>query len=217
VADKIVDFVIQLAVVLFAISFHESAHAWSALKLGDTTARDLGRISLNPLRHIDPFGSVILPILLYFTSGLIFGYAKPTPVDLRNTRNPRVANLIVSGAGPLSNLLLCIIGIVPLVLLRKLSAGETAPENVIAPLWAIATTFVIVNFSLGFFNLIPIPPLDGSWVAASIFGPPVELFFRQIARFGFLILILLSYLGVLGAIMRPVFGAFQAFLQRVLA
>ena len=217
VADKVVDFVIQLAVVLFAISFHESAHAWSALKMGDTTAKDLGRISLNPIRHIDPFGSILLPLLLYFTSGLIFGYAKPTPVDLRNTRNPRLANLVVSGAGPLSNLLLCVVGILPLYLLRRWSAGETAPENVIAPLWAIATTFVIVNFSLGIFNLIPIPPLDGSWVAASIFGAPVELFFRHVARFGFLIIIALSYMGVLGAIMRPIFGAFQAFLQRVLA
>ena len=216
-ADKIVDFVIQLAVVLFAISFHESAHAWSALKLGDTTAKDLGRISLNPLRHIDPFGSVILPMLLYFTSGLIFGHAKPTPVDLRNTRNPRVANLIVSGAGPISYLLLCTIGIIPLIILRRVSEGGTASETVMAPLWAVATTFVIVNFSLGIFNLIPIPPLDGSWVAASIFGPPVELFFRHLARFGFLIIIMLSYLGVLGAIMRPVFGAFQALLQRVLA
>ncbi|HSS45696.1 MAG TPA: site-2 protease family protein, partial [Thermoanaerobaculia bacterium] len=86
---KIVDFAIQLAVILFAISFHESAHAYAALRCGDTTARDLGRISLNPIRHIDPIGSIVLPALLYFTSGLIFGYAKPTPVRLDQTRNPR--------------------------------------------------------------------------------------------------------------------------------
>ena len=104
--QKIVDFAIQLAIVLFAISFHESAHAWSALQFGDTTARDLGRISLNPMRHIDPIGSILVPIILYVFSGLIFGSAKPTPVDLRNTRNPRLANLVVSAAGPLSNFLL---------------------------------------------------------------------------------------------------------------
>ena len=217
VTDKIVDFVIQLAVILFAISFHESAHAWAALRFGDTTARDLGRISLNPLRHIDPFGSVLLPILLYFTSGLIFGYAKPTPVNLRNTPNPRLANFGVSAAGPLSNLLLCTLGILPLVLLRHTAAGESGSQNVIAPLWAIAGAFVMVNFSLGVFNLIPIPPLDGSWVVSSIFGDPVDRFFRMIAPFGFFVLIALSYLGVLGAVMGPLFRAFQSFLQRVLA
>ena len=101
-AFKIVDFGIQLAVILFAISFHESAHAYSALKFGDTTARDLGRISLNPIRHLDPFGSVLLPLFMYIVSSgrMIFGAAKPTPVDLRNTRNPRLANLGVSAAGP---------------------------------------------------------------------------------------------------------------------
>jgi Zn-dependent protease len=217
VAFKVFDFAIQLAVILFAISFHESAHAWTALKFGDTTARDLGRISLNPLRHIDPFGSILLPILLYFTSGLIFGYAKPTPVDLRNTPNPRVANLWVSAAGPLSNLLLTAIGILPLVLLGRTSGGGPASQSVIAPLWAIAVAFVMVNFSLGIFNLIPIPPLDGSWVVSSVFGGPVELFFRKIAPFGFFLLILLSYLGVLGAVMGPPFRAFHAFLQRIVA
>src|SRR5262249_7446216 len=93
---KVVDFAIQLAVVLFVISFHESAHAYAALKFGDTTARDLGRISLNPIRHIDPVGSILVPLMLYLFSGLIFGAAKPTPVDLRNTRDPRLANLVVS-------------------------------------------------------------------------------------------------------------------------
>ena len=215
--DKVVDFVIQLAVILFAISFHESAHAWAALKFGDTTARDLGRISLNPLRHIDLFGRVLLPILLYFTSGLIFGYAKPTPVNLRNTPNPRLANFGVSAAGPLSNLLLCAIGILPLLLLRHTIGGGTASESVVVPLWAIAGAFVMVNFSLGIFNLIPIPPLDGSWVVSSIFGDPVDRFFRTIAPFGFFVLIALSYSGVLGAIMGPMFGAFQSLLQRILA
>jgi Zn-dependent protease len=215
--QKVVDFAIQLAVILFAISFHESAHAWSALRLGDTTARDLGRISLNPIRHIDLFGSVILPILLYFTSGLIFGYAKPTPVDLRNTKNPRLANLLVSGAGPLSNLLLCAVGVVGLVALRSLSIGAGAGEGIVAPLWAVAVAFVSVNLSLGLFNLIPIPPLDGSWVLASLFGAPVERFFQTIAPFGFLLLILLSSIGVLGAFMNPVFRLFDSFLRVIVS
>lgn len=214
-ANKVVDFIIQLAVILFAISFHESAHAYAALKFGDTTARDMGRISLNPIRHIDPFGSILLPVLLYFTSGMIFGYAKPTPVDLRNTPNPRLANFGVSAAGPLSNILLCTLGVIPLVLLRR-AGGGAAAEGLVAPLWAVAAAFVTVNFSLGIFNLVPIPPLDGSWVAASIFGEPVERFFRTIAPFGFLLLIVLSSLGLLGVIMGPAFRAFESFLQLVL-
>jgi Zn-dependent protease len=216
-AHKIVDFAIQLAVILFAISFHESAHAWTALQFGDTTARDQGRISLNPIHHIDLFGSIILPLLLYFTSGLIFGYAKPTPVDLRNTRNPRLANLAVSAAGPLSNFLLCLPGIAFLYLLKRLSSGSGTTAGIIEPLTAIGGAFVIVNFSLGLFNLIPIPPLDGSGVLASLLGPPAQQFFRTIAPFGFMILIGLSYTGLLGAIMSPFFSAFLSFLRRLLA
>lgn len=215
--QKILDFAIQLVVILFAISFHESAHAWTALKFGDTTARDQGRISLNPLRHIDPFGSVILPILLYFTSGMIFGYARPTPIDLRNTKDPRRANMAVSAAGPLSNFLLCAVGIVVLVLLRRLGAGTAMTQGVLEPLWAVSVAFVMVNFSLGVFNFIPIPPLDGSHVVESVIGPPAERFFQSIAPFGFLLLIALSYLGVLSRVMGPIFQMFGAFLSRVLA
>src|SRR6266699_3183037 len=120
---KVVDFGIQLAVILFAISFHESAHAWSALQFDDTTARDLGRISLNPLRHLDPFGSVLLPLMMYILSAgrLIFGSAKPTPVDLRNTRNPRLANLVVSAAGPVSNFLLSALAIGLFAIIRNVN------------------------------------------------------------------------------------------------
>jgi Zn-dependent protease len=212
---KIVEFVIQLAVILFAISFHESAHAWSALQFGDTTARDRGRISLNPIRHIDPFGSILLPILLYFTSGLIFGYAKPTPVDLRYVKNPRLANLVVSAAGPFSNFLLCIPGVLVLYLLRHVGSGLGA--DILEPLNAIAGAFVVVNFSLGLFNLIPIPPLDGSGVLGALLGPPAQRLFQALAPFGFLILVGLSYTGLLGAIMGPIFSVFLAVLRRLLA
>ncbi|HLN57225.1 MAG TPA: site-2 protease family protein, partial [Thermoanaerobaculia bacterium] len=172
---KVIDFAIQLAVILFAISFHESAHAWSALQFGDTTARDQGRISLNPLRHIDPFGSILLPLILYIFSGMIFGAAKPTPVDLRNTRNPRLANLVVSAAGPISNLLLAAIGIGLLVLIRRLDPqamadllgtlqGRAFTPGILAPITYLLFFFAMVNVSLAVFNLIPIPPLDGSGV-----------------------------------------------------
>jgi Zn-dependent protease len=214
-AHKIVDFVIQLAVILFAISFHESAHAWSALKFGDTTARDLGRISLNPIRHIDPFGSILLPILSYFLAGFIFGAAKPTPVDLRNTKDPRTANLVVSAAGPLSNFLLATIGIVVLRSIRmgnpatmvdlvQALNGEPFAAGVLAPIAYLLFYFVLVNAMLGVFNLIPIPPLDGSGVLASLGGPAAQRLLATIAPFGFFILILLLSTRILNRIFVPV-------------
>ena len=215
-AQKIVDFAIQLSVILFAISFHESAHAYAALRFGDTTARDLGRISLNPIRHIDPFGSVLLPIMLYFLSNgrFIFGAAKPTPVDLRNTKDPRVANLVVSAAGPLSNFFLATVGIVLLRViggadggalpqLAEALQGHRFAAGALAPITYVLFRFVMVNISLGVFNLIPIPPLDGSGVVVSVFGPPVAKLYATIAPFGFLILILLISTPFLGWIFAP--------------
>lgn len=214
---KIVDFAIQLAVILFAISFHESAHAWMALRLGDTTARDLGRISLNPLRHIDPFGSVILPVVLYYTSGFIFAYAKPTPVDPSRAKNPRLARLLMSAAGPISNFLLCFVGVLSLLLLRRLNSGSDIQQGVVAPLWEVSVTFVQINFLLGLFNLLPIPPLDGSAVLGAIFGPPVQRFFDKNAMIFFLLLMMLSFTGFLGRVTGPVFRVFANVLNRVLS
>lgn len=214
---NIPDFLTKLAVILFAISFHESAHAWVAFRCGDPTARDLGRISLNPIRHIDPFGSVILPILLYFTSGLLFGYAKPTPVRLERTRNPRMADVLVSAAGPLSNFLLAIFGVAALFVIRRVNVSPAVAGSVLAPLDYVAQVFIGVNVSLGVFNLIPIPPLDGSWVLASVFGERTRLFFMQIGRFGFLILIVLSYTGILSRIMSPIFAGISGLISRILS
>lgn len=215
---KVVDFAIQLAVVLFSISFHESAHAWSALQFGDTTARDLGRISLNPIRHIDPVGSILVPLLLYIFAGMIFGAAKPTPVDLRNTRNPRLANLVVSAAGPLSNFLLGGLGLLAFLVIRKAAPdsmsellealqGNRFASGALAPITYVLFFFVLVNFMLGAFNLIPIPPLDGSGVLLSLGGPSVARLFAVIRPFGFLILILLITTPVLGNLLRPIQNA----------
>ena len=211
---KAVDFAIQLAVILFSISFHESAHAWSALQLGDPTARDLGRISLNPIRHIDPIGSILVPLVLYIFSGLIFGAAKPTPVDLRNTKNPRLANLIVSAAGPASNFLLAGVGVVLFWVIRKAAPGSMADlvealngsrfaPGALAPITYLLFWFTMVNVSLAVFNLIPIPPLDGSGVLLSLGGPAVARVFVTIRPFGFLILLLLIQTPFLGWVFRP--------------
>lgn len=216
-AFKVVDFAIQLSVILFAISFHESAHAYAALRFGDTTARDLGRISLNPIRHLDPFGSVLLPLAMYILSSgrMIFGAAKPTPVNLANTRNPRLANLVVSAAGPVSNFFLASLALAALVGIRSaapaaipdlLSAiqGERFAAGALAPLMYVLFQFAIVNVVLGVFNLIPIPPLDGSGVVISVFGGSVARLYATMAPFGFIVLILLLYSGFLSRILRPV-------------
>ncbi len=217
-AFKIVDFGIQLAVILFAISFHESAHAYSALKFGDPTARDLGRISLNPIRHLDPFGSVLLPLFMYIISSgrMIFGAAKPTPVNLGNTRNPRLANLVVSAAGPVSNFFLAALALLALLAIKRANPhsiielylateGQRFVPGALAPINYILYLFALVNVFLGAFNLIPIPPLDGSGVVISVFGGSVARAYAAMARFGFLILLGLLYLGALNWIFGPIY------------
>ena len=215
---KIIDFVIQLAVILFSISFHESAHAYAALLFGDTTARDLGRISLNPIRHIDPVGSILVPLILYFFAGFIFGSAKPTPVDLRNTKDPRLANLVVSVAGPFSNFLLAALGLAVFAVIRAVNPqalGELAEalqgsrfaSGALAPITYLLFFFVLVNVMLGVFNLIPIPPLDGSGVLLSLGGESVGRLYAVIRPFGFLILLVLVMSPILGGILRPIQNA----------
>lgn len=217
ISFKVVDFGIQLAVILFAISFHESAHAWSALKFGDSTASDLGRISLNPIRHLDPFGSVLLPLMMYILSAgqMIFGAAKPTPVNLANTRNPRRANLVVSAAGPVSNFLLATASLTTLLVIKQVQPAAIVDlanalmkvhfaQGALAPVVYILYVFTQVNVVLGVFNLIPIPPLDGSGVVLSLFGAAVAPLYAVLARFGFLILIALLYTGILGKILYPI-------------
>jgi Zn-dependent protease len=217
VAFKVVDFAIQLAVILFAISFHESAHAWTAWKFGDTTAKDLGRISLNPVRHLDPFGSVLLPALMYILSAgrMIFGAAKPTPVNLRNTANPRLANLAVSAAGPVSNFLLAALSLAVLLAIKQSAPkaiidlalaiqGDRFAAGALAPVTYVLFQFTVVNVLLGVFNLIPIPPLDGSGVVISVFGGSIARAYATIAPFGFLILILLLWSGFLSRVLGPV-------------
>jgi Zn-dependent protease len=227
VAFKVVDFAIQLSVILFAISFHESAHAYAALRFGDTTARDLGRISLNPLRHLDPFGSVLLPLAMYVLSAgrMIFGAAKPTPVDLRNTRNPRLANLVVSAAGPVSNFFLAAIALAALLGIKQAAPqaivdlalaiqGNRFAPGALAPLTYVLFQFAVINVVLAIFNLIPIPPLDGSGVVMSVFGGSVARLYAAIRPFGFIILILLLYSGFLSRVLRPVFSVLQVLIFR---
>src|SRR5258706_6979268 len=149
--EKILEAVVQIAVLLFAVSFHESAHGYVAMKCGDNTARDLGRITLNPLKHLDPVGSILFPIVLAIAHAPIFGWAKPVPVSLRGVPNPRRANLLVSAAGPLSNLLLALFfaavgeGLCP-------SVADKA--NSLYPLLLLAVVSGLVYVSLPVFYIV---------------------------------------------------------------
>lgn len=212
--STVLNVIVQLAVILFAISFHESAHAWMALKFGDTTAKDRGRISLNPLHHIDPFGSVLLPLLCALFHAPIFGYAKPTPVNLANTKNPRLANFWVSLAGPASNIFAGAVSLFFILLIRHSSPQAVfavltgrLPAGVMGPLIYVLLISVLLNLILAVFNLIPIPPMDGSGIFFSLLGRRgmrIELFFHRNALLMFLLIMALLYLGFFDLILDPV-------------
>ncbi len=202
--DKLLEIVIQVAVLLFAVSVHESAHGWVALRCGDTTAHDLGRITLNPVKHLDPFGSLLVPALLAFTGAPIFGWAKPVPVSLRGVRNPRRANLLVSAAGPVSNFAVALLGGVAFFVLRALA--PTGPElrtSLFYPLLLVALFTVAVNVSLGLFNLIPIPPLDGFGVVESFAPARWIRGVMWVRRYGFILLVVAIFTGGLSAVLGP--------------
>ena len=203
--QKTLEIVIQIVVLLFAVSFHESAHGYVAMKCGDNTARDLGRITMNPLKHLDPIGSLFFPAMLAFSGLPVFGWARPVPVSLRGVPNPRRANLLVSAAGPLSNVILAVAFGIVVVILKRLFILESNPA-ILRPLFLIAASSVLVNVSLAIFNLLPVPPLDGFGVVESLVPAsalPAVIFLR---RYGFVILVVLMFTGVLGFLMRPIQG-----------
>ena len=180
-------------VILFSLTVHEFFHAWSAHKFGDTTARDLGRLTLNPLAHLDFFGTIA-----FFFSGFHFGWAKPVPVDLRYVRNPRTANLWISAAGPLSNLGL---GLIFGLVVRYLVAESIAVSPVVA---SLLERSVLVNVSLAFFNLIPLFPLDGSHVLRSLLPVEYEEYFHRFDRVAPILLIILMVSGATWVILGPI-------------
>jgi Zn-dependent protease len=168
--------------IIFAITLHEAAHGWMADKLGDPTARMLGRISINPIRHIDPLGTIILPGLLLLTAGFAFGYAKPVPVNFRKLRNPRRDMVLVAAAGPGANLLMALVAALLLHLLPLLpdQAGQWLGENCV--------NAILVNAVLGVFNMIPLPPLDGGRVAVGVLPNALAYPLSRVEPYGMLII-----------------------------
>jgi len=177
--------------LVVAIVFHEVAHGRVARMLGDTTAADMNRLSLNPLRHVDPFGTVILPGMLALAHLPVFGWAKPVPVVRQRLRNPRRDMMIVAAAGPASNLVLAGIGAVLLGLLARAYAGmEGAPAA--AGFAALnLVNFVMINVYLALFNLLPIPPFDGSHIFEGVLPDPLRRAYGKMRQFGFALVLLL--------------------------
>jgi len=200
----------QYVVLLFSLSVHESAHGWMAMQMGDDTAARQGRVTLNPLSHIDPIGTVLFPILQIFTGVPALGWAKPTPVGAHNFRKLARGHILVAGAGPVSNLLLAAIFTAALAVALRTGAPVGGPVVTLVGMG------LAINVSLAVFNLIPLPPLDGSWIAS--WGLPREMaakYDRVAEPYGQWILLGLFITGALGFVMSPFVGVIQAFFLRL--
>ncbi len=189
-------------VFLFSVIIHEVAHGYVALRNGDPTAKIMGRLTLNPVPHIDPVGSILLPgLLLLSHSGILFGWARPVPVNPLNYRDYRWGEISVSAAGPLSNLALATL----FAFLLRSELGGVGLET-------LASYGVSINIFLALFNLIPIPPLDGSHILAMVLPPNLLRLYRHLDQVGFVLILILFYTGVMGALLMPLYRAIATFL-----
>jgi Zn-dependent protease len=219
--------VFQFIAFLFAISVHESAHAWTANRCGDPTARMLGRITLNPAKHIDPVGTVLMPLIAMFTNFPVIGWAKPTPVDPRNFKNQVADDILTSVAGPVSNFLVALATVLGMFVIAKISAqgsflvkgmadygpgfAHLAGTSLLVPLTLFLYELMLINVVLAVFNLIPVPPLDGSHVLRHFLSDPVRRAYDSVGIFGLLALV---YLG--GNILSRLITPFVEFFNRLL-
>lgn len=192
--------------VIFAITVHEAAHGYAARYFGDLTAHHLGRITLNPIKHIDPIGTILVPMLAMLLGGVLFGWAKPVPVNFGKLNNPKKDMLWVAAAGPFSNLLMAIFW--ALMLNFSALAGQFA-----LPLSLMAQAGVLINIVLMVLNLLPIPPLDGGRIAVSLLPNHLAYQFSKLERYGFFILIGLLMTGLLSKILNPLVLGFVALIS----
>lgn len=207
--------VMQLMAFALALSVHEAAHGWMAERRGDPTARWLGRITLNPIKHIDPIGTIAFPIVLALLQAPVFGWAKPVPFQPRNLRNPRRDPALVALAGPVSNFAVAFLSALVLLLLRKTAPGfdetwtrlmdpnEPLPTGILAPLIYLAYSCMLVDLVLAVFNLIPIPPLDGSHVLEAYLPQSMLATYVRLQPFGMLILFVVMSSRVLRYLLIP--------------
>jgi Zn-dependent protease len=223
----ILDIAFQLIAFLFAISVHESAHAWMANLRGDPTARMLGRISLNPIKHIDLFGTLILPAVAMLTHLPVFGWAKPTPVDPRNFKHPVLDDILTSVVGPISNFVVATGALLILLVVKAASpAGQQIvfgtltgsdfadSSSLLIPFCKLIFQVMVINILLGVFNLIPIPPLDGSHVLRHLLPVGMLRIYDTAGTYGLLLLVLLGG-RFLARLINPVFALFTNVLLRI--
>jgi len=211
--------IIWFVVFLFSLSFHESAHAWTSERFGDDTGRHQGRITLNPIPHIDPIGTILFPLISMFTSVPLLGWAKPVQTNPLLWRDKTKANISVSAAGPISNFILMAIAFIILkaLILSGILRFNPALRNIydviapapgqpafMQPLAMFLSVMLMLNLALGVFNLIPIPPLDGSHVLEELLPHPMQEAYYQLRPYGFLLLMALLYLGALSLIFQPI-------------
>lgn len=193
--SQLQNFILIAPVLLFSMVAHEYAHGYAALKNGDATAYQLGRLTWNPAKHIDPFMTIILPLLLFIANAPIFGGAKPVPVNPRNYRNFKKGDIIVSLAGVVTNLIIAVL-CVPLIMLVYAIGSRVSVLSGAASIFQIMLMFGIqLNVALAIFNLIPIPPLDGSHVMKYLLPPAWSLSYQRLSRYGLVILFLLISFG----------------------
>jgi Zn-dependent protease len=196
-----VDVFITFLVLLFSLTVHEAAHALTADRLGDPTARLLGRISLNPAVHVDPIGTILFPLIALVTGASIFGWAKPVPVNVtRLGRHWKRSYMIIAAAGPASNL---VIAVLASLTLHVVPVSTSVAESALQPLAVLLQRAVVLNVLLALFNMIPVPPLDGGNVLAGVLRGPVADMYDRLRPYGFLILYGLLFTGVLSMIISP--------------
>jgi Zn-dependent protease len=230
--QQVVLVLFQVVVLILAFSIHECAHAWTANRLGDPTALMLGRVTLNPLKHIDPLGSVIFPLIGLVYGGMLFGWAKPTPVTARNFKHYKRDDILVSLAGPASNLLSATVALILLIILKHAAAGgEVAIATAVLltqhvpvstlnlpqlfPIALFLYYVILLNLLLFVFNLIPVPPLDGSHILRHFLPYSVLKVYDRIGMFGMLAIMLLFGSFIFRIFLIPLQGTFDNLLFRL--
>jgi Zn-dependent protease len=218
--DQILSILVGFTVFVFSVVVHENAHGLAAERFGDPTARDAGRITMNPLPHIDPVGSIMLPLFAFISSIPFIGWAKPVPVNSANLRNPIVHNAYVAAAGPISNFLLALAGtllyIVVLLFYKHvpfLAAG--GGQHSLLFFGALCSSMIQINCVLGIFNLIPVPPLDGHWILFRYLPPRYAQMLAAMRPYGFFILIALLWTGAIRIIIWLPWTVMTGFLRNL--